>query len=54
MVVVGTKPEITKMAPVVRALQKRKILTTFVYYGQRYDYNMAQQFIKDLELPPPD
>jgi UDP-N-acetylglucosamine 2-epimerase (non-hydrolysing) len=54
MVVVGTRPEIMKMAPIVRALQKNKIPTTFVHCGQHYDYNMAQQFIEDLELPQPD
>jgi UDP-N-acetylglucosamine 2-epimerase (non-hydrolysing) len=54
MVVVGTRPEIVKMAPVIRALQKSRIPTTFVHCGQHYDYNMAQQFIEELELPPPD
>src|SRR3972149_4468541 len=54
MVVVGTRPEIVKMAPVIRALQKSRIPTTFVHCGQHYDYNMAQQFIEDLELPQPD
>jgi len=54
MVVVGTRPEIIKMAPIVRALRKNKISTTFVHCGQHYDYNMSQQFIEDLELPLPD
>jgi UDP-N-acetylglucosamine 2-epimerase (non-hydrolysing) len=54
MVVVGTRPEIVKMAPIVRALQKRKIQTTFVHCGQHYDYNMSQQFVEELELPSPD
>jgi UDP-N-acetylglucosamine 2-epimerase (non-hydrolysing) len=54
MVVVGTRPEIIKMAPIVRALQKNRIPLTFVHCGQHYDYNMAQQFIEELELPPPD
>jgi UDP-N-acetylglucosamine 2-epimerase (non-hydrolysing) len=54
MIVVGTRPEIIKMAPIVRALKKNKIPLTFVHCGQHYDYNMAQQFIEELELPPPD
>ncbi len=54
MVVVGTRPEIIKMAPIVRALQKNKIPFKFVHCGQHYDYNMAQQFIEELELPSPD
>jgi len=54
MVVAGTRPEIIKMAPVVRALQKNDIPLKFVNCGQHYDYSMMQQFIEDLELPPPD
>src|SRR3990172_3992545 len=54
MVVVGTRPEIIKMAPIIRALRKSKIPSTFVHCGQHYDYNMSQQFIENLELPPPD
>jgi len=54
MVVVGTRPEIIKLAPVVRALQKHKIPLTFVHCGQHYDYNMSQQFIEELGLPLPN
>ena len=54
VVVAGTRPEIIKMAPIIRALQKTEISLKFVHCGQHYDYNMSQQFIEDLELPPPD
>jgi UDP-N-acetylglucosamine 2-epimerase (non-hydrolysing) len=54
MVVVGTRPEIIKMAPVVRALQKFGLPFLSVHCGQHYDYNMSQQFIENLELPSPD
>ena len=54
VVVTGTRPEIIKMAPVIRALNKAKIPSLFVHCGQHYDYNMAQQFIENLELPTPD
>jgi len=54
VVVAGTRPEIIKMAPVIRALNKAKIPSVFVQCGQHYDYNMAQQFIENLELPAPD
>ena len=54
MVVAGTRPEIIKMAPIVRTLQKYKITTIFVHCGQHYDYNMSQQFIEELELPKPN
>jgi UDP-N-acetylglucosamine 2-epimerase (non-hydrolysing) len=54
MIVVGTRPEIIKMAPVVRALRKQALPYVFVHCGQHYDYNMSQQFIEELELPKPD
>lgn len=54
MVVVGTRPEIIKMAPIIDALQKRRVPHIFVNCGQHYDYNMSRQFIDDLGLPPPD
>ena len=54
MVVVGTRPEIVKMAPIVRALIRFGVPFEFVHCGQHYDYNMSQQFIEDLELPAPD
>ncbi len=53
-VVAGTRPEIIKMAPLIRTLNKVRIPLIFVHCGQHYDYNMAQQFIEDLELPAPD
>ncbi|MFB3887853.1 MAG: non-hydrolyzing UDP-N-acetylglucosamine 2-epimerase [Candidatus Bathyarchaeia archaeon] len=54
VVVTGTRPEIIKMAPILRELQKRNLPRLFVHCGQHYDYNMAQQFIEELELPAPD
>jgi UDP-N-acetylglucosamine 2-epimerase (non-hydrolysing) len=54
IVVTGTRPEIIKMAPVIRALNNAKVPSVFVHCGQHYDYNMAQQFIENLELPAPD
>jgi UDP-N-acetylglucosamine 2-epimerase (non-hydrolysing) len=53
-IVAGTRPEIIKMAPVIRALRENEIPMTFIHCGQHYDYNMSQQFIEDLELPTPD
>lgn len=54
VVVTGTRPEIIKMAPIIRTLQKTKLPSVFVHCGQHYDYNMAQQFIENLELAAPD
>jgi UDP-N-acetylglucosamine 2-epimerase (non-hydrolysing) len=54
VVVTGTRPEIIKMAPIIRALKKAALPHLFVHCGQHYDYNMAQQFIENLELAAPD
>jgi UDP-N-acetylglucosamine 2-epimerase (non-hydrolysing) len=53
MVIAGTRPEIVKMAPVIRALEAKCLPYLFVHCGQHYDYNMSQQFIEELELPAP-
>jgi len=52
-VVVGTRPEIIKMAPVVKELEKRGIEFAFIHSGQHYDYEMSQVFIEELGLPRP-
>ncbi len=54
MVIVGTRPEIVKMAPIIRALEEDSTPYTFVHCGQHYDYEMSQQFIEQLELPEPE
>ncbi len=54
VVVAGTRPEIIKMAPIIRALNQAKLPSVFIHCGQHYDYNMSQQFIENLELPMPD
>ncbi|MEM3612920.1 MAG: UDP-N-acetylglucosamine 2-epimerase (non-hydrolyzing) [Candidatus Bathyarchaeia archaeon] len=54
MVVAGTRPEIIKMAPVIRALQRSDIPFTFAHCGQHYDDDMSQRFIEELALPKPD
>jgi len=50
-IIVGTRPEIIKMAPIIRALKEEDF--TFVHTGQHYDYEMSRQFIEELELPNP-
>jgi len=52
-IVVGTRPEIIKMAPVIKELEKRGIEFAFIHSGQHYDYEMSQVFIEELGLPRP-
>jgi UDP-N-acetylglucosamine 2-epimerase (non-hydrolysing) len=53
-VLVGTRPEIIKMAPVMRALRSKKIPFVFIHSNQHYSVEMDQQIIDDLRLPTPD
>ncbi len=53
-IILGTRPEIIKCAPVIRAFQKQKIPFILVHSGQHYSYEMDQIFFEELELPKPD
>ena len=54
--VVGTRPNIVKMAPVIGALRRRfegsRIAT--VHTGQHYDRLMSEVFLEELGMPEPD
>jgi len=54
MIGVGTRPEIIKMAPVMRAFDRCGFPYTFVHSGQHHDYNLSLQFIEELGLRKPD
>lgn len=54
-IVVGTRPEIIKMAPVVRAARAASDVTPLLWHtGQHYSYELDQQMFDDLDLPEPD
>jgi len=53
VVVVGTRPEIIKMAPLVKELERRGVEFTFIHTGQHYDYEMSRVFIEELGLLKP-
>jgi len=53
-VVVGTRPEIIKMAPVYFALKKARLGPRVVHSGQHYDARMSKVFFEGLGLPEPD
>jgi UDP-N-acetylglucosamine 2-epimerase (non-hydrolysing) len=52
-IVIGTRPEIIKMAPLIRACQKKKLDFFILHTGQHYSYEMDRKFFDDLELPEP-
>jgi UDP-N-acetylglucosamine 2-epimerase (non-hydrolysing) len=53
-IILGTRPEIIKMAPVIRACQKQGIPYSVLHTGQHYSYDMDRIFFEELELSRPD
>jgi len=50
-IVVGTRPEIIKMSPVVRYCEENHIEFFLLHTGQHYSYEMDKCMFRDLELP---
>lgn len=50
VVVLGTRPEIVKVGPVVRALGERAVV---VHTGQHWDAALSDVFLRELRIPPP-
>ena len=53
MIIVGTRPEIIRLAAVIKKCRKY-FDTTLVHTGQNYDYNLNGVFFKDLGLADPE
>lgn len=53
-VIIGTRPEIIKMAPVIDEMEKRNVKYVLIHTGQHYDHELSDQFFLDLELRKPD
>lgn len=52
--VVGTRPEIIKMAPIIRECQGHGIAHLIIHTGQHYSYQMDRVFFEELELRDPN
>ncbi|MBQ9375827.1 MAG: UDP-N-acetylglucosamine 2-epimerase (non-hydrolyzing) [Ruminococcus sp.] len=53
MIIVGTRPEIIRLAAVIKKCRKY-FDTILVHTGQNYDYTLSGVFFKDLELDEPE
>ncbi len=51
-IVLGTRPEIIKMSPVIRALEEISADFLIIHTGQHYSYNLDRVFFEQLNLPP--
>jgi UDP-N-acetylglucosamine 2-epimerase (non-hydrolysing) len=50
-VILGTRPEIIKMSPVIRELDRRGLDYFVLHTGQHYSYEMDRVFFDELRLP---
>ncbi len=50
-IVLGTRPEIIKMSPVIRECERRRKDFFILHTGQHYSYNMDRVFFEQLKLP---
>lgn len=52
--VLGTRPEIIKLAPVIQACDRRDVSTLVIHTGQHYSDSLDTVFFRQLDLAPPD
>jgi len=52
-IILGTRPEIIKMSPIIRLCEKKKLDYFILHTGQHYSYEMDKAFFEELELPQP-
>jgi len=50
-IVLGTRPEIIKFAPIIRECERLNLDYFILHTGQHYSYNMDKVFFEQLELP---
>ncbi|MFC4542233.1 non-hydrolyzing UDP-N-acetylglucosamine 2-epimerase [Halosolutus amylolyticus] len=51
--VLGTRPEIIKLAPVIRECEDRSLTRSIIHTGQHYDESLDLVFFDQLALPEP-
>jgi len=53
-IVLGTRPEIIKLATVIEEVDSRSLDSYLIHTNQHYDWELDAQFFEEMELPPPD
>lgn len=53
-IIVGTRPEIIKMSPIIRECQQQELDFFILHTGQHYSYVMDRVFFENLNLPDPN
>ena len=52
--ILGARPNFIKAAPILNALNEHNIKNEILHTGQHYDYDMSEQFFKELSIPKPN
>jgi UDP-N-acetylglucosamine 2-epimerase (non-hydrolysing) len=52
-IILGTRPEIIKLSPIIRECERRKLDYCLIHTGQHYSYEMDRIFFDELKLPLP-
>ena len=52
-IILGTRPEIIKLSPVIKELKLKKADFFILHTGQHYSYHLDRVFFEQLELPQP-
>lgn len=53
-IILGTRPEIIKLAPVIKGAHKRGLEYYVLHTGQHYDFLLDEKIFVDLEIPKPN
>ena len=53
-VIFGTRPEIIKLAPVIRELEKKGMNYFLIHTNQHYSYEMDKLFFNELNFNHPN
>ncbi|WP_276248649.1 non-hydrolyzing UDP-N-acetylglucosamine 2-epimerase [Haladaptatus sp. YSMS36] len=53
-IVLGTRPEIIKLAPIIRVCEQKGIPYSLIHTGQHYSEKLDAVFFEQLNLPEPD
>lgn len=51
-IVIGTRPEVIKLAPIIKKLKKSN--RSVIFTSQHYDFELGIRFFEELRLPKPD
>jgi UDP-GlcNAc3NAcA epimerase len=53
LLVIGTRPQIVKSAPLLKEANRRGFDLDIVHTGQHYDYELSKVFFNELSMPDP-